>query len=309
MPRAAREKAPECIYHIMCRSVSEFLLFRESEDKDYYLKLLKRYTNQYQCSIYGYCLMDNHLHLQLDPKGFDVSKFMHSTNTAYVRYYNKKYKRHGHVFQERFESRVLMTDEYNLVVSAYIHNNTKDMEGFSGREQLYQYSSYGIYLGIRKDELGLVDMSFIMGLFNETDKAVFARRYAEFAGHQRETGISGRIKEKLADGVSNEYRDGRRIILREQKPSRLTAYISDKLLLPSRNSIILKSKRRVMEFRALCAYSMRTLCGLGYHEICSNMYNISISGCARLCSRGYALICENAAYAQMFDELANLSTC
>jgi putative transposase len=309
MPRTAREKAPECVYHIICRSVSEFLLFRENEDKDYYLKLLKRYTNQYQCSIYGYCLMDNHLHLQLDPKGFDISKFMHSTNTAYVRYYNKKYKRHGHVFQERFESRILTTDEYNLVVSAYIHNNPKDIEGYNGREHLYQYSSYGIYLGIARDELGLVDISFIMGLFNETEKDEFSRRYGEFARHQSETGISVKIKEKLAGAVSNEYRDGRRIILREQKPSRLTAYISDKLLIASRNSIILKSKQRVMEFRALCAYSMRTLCGLGYREICGNMYNISISGCARLCSKGYALICENAAYAQLFDELANLTTC
>ena len=309
MPRTARERAPECIYHIMCRSISEILLFKEPEDKDYYLKLLKRYADRNRCSIYSYCLMDNHLHFQLDPGGLDVSTFMRCTNTAYVRYYNKKYDRHGHVFQGRFESRILDSDEYNLVVSAYIHNNAKDVEGYRGKEELYKYSSLGIYLGIRKDELRLVDMSFIMGLFNETDREVFARRYAEFTGHQRDTGISGRIKEKLGSAISNEYRDGRRIILREQKPSRLTAYISDKMLIPSGNGIILKSKREVVEFRALCAYAMRTLSGLGYREICSNMYNITISGCARLVSRGYELICENAAYAQMFDELVNLGNC
>ena len=93
MPRKAREKHNEAIYHIMCRSESEFLLFRESIDKDYYLGLLKKNSDKYKCSIYAFCLMDNHLHLHLDPKGFDISKFMHIMNTSYVLYYNRKYKR------------------------------------------------------------------------------------------------------------------------------------------------------------------------------------------------------------------------
>lgn len=59
MPRKAREKGNECIYHIMCRSVSEFLLFRDIDDKDYYLGLLKRYKEKYKCSIYAYCLMSS----------------------------------------------------------------------------------------------------------------------------------------------------------------------------------------------------------------------------------------------------------
>jgi REP element-mobilizing transposase RayT len=84
MPRKAREKYPGAIFHIMCRSISELMLFRDNEDKNYYLRLLKRYKEKYKCSIYAYCIMNNHLHLHLDPKGFDVSKFMHSTNTAYV---------------------------------------------------------------------------------------------------------------------------------------------------------------------------------------------------------------------------------
>lgn len=162
MPRKAREKHPETVYHVMCRSISELLLFQDDEDKDYFLHLLKRYTDKYKCCVYAYCLMDNHLHLHLDPKGFDLSRFMQCLNTAYVWYYNKKYRRHGHVFQGRFESRILGTDEYNLAVSAYIHNNPHDIEGFSNREEGYKYSSYGIYLGIRKDSLKLVDTSFIM---------------------------------------------------------------------------------------------------------------------------------------------------
>ncbi len=83
MPRRAREKNAESIYHVMCRSVSEYQLFRDEEDKTYYLGLLKRYIDRYKCRIYAYCLMDSHLHLQLDPRGFDISRFMHSANVAY----------------------------------------------------------------------------------------------------------------------------------------------------------------------------------------------------------------------------------
>jgi putative transposase len=126
MPRIARAKSHESIYHIMCRSISEFNLFRDDDDKNHYLDLLKRYCSRFHCSVFAYCLMDTHLHLHLDPQGFDVSRFMHGVNLSYAVYYNLKHKRHGHVFQGRFESKVTASDKYNLAVSAYIHNNAKD---------------------------------------------------------------------------------------------------------------------------------------------------------------------------------------
>lgn len=140
MPRFARFKSPEYIYHIMCRSISEINLFRDDDDdddKNYYLALLKKYKEKFHCKIYAYCLMDNHLHCHFDPQGFDISKFMLCVNTSYVLYYNKKYNRHGHVFQGRYESRVISSDTYNLAVSAYVHNNPKDVEGYRGRECEY----------------------------------------------------------------------------------------------------------------------------------------------------------------------------
>jgi REP element-mobilizing transposase RayT len=66
MPRRPREKDSIAIYHIICRSISETLLSRDDEDKDYYLRLLKMYSSKYKCSVYAYCLMDNHLHIHLD---------------------------------------------------------------------------------------------------------------------------------------------------------------------------------------------------------------------------------------------------
>ena len=308
MPRKARQKSPDSIYHIMCRSVSEFLLFRDNEDKCYYLELLKRYKEKYKCSIYGYCIMDNHLHLHFDPRGYDVSKFMQSTNTAYVRYYNKKYKRCGHVFQERFESRILSSNEYNLAITAYIHNNAKDISGYAGKEHLYPYSSYGIYLGLRKDSLGLVDQSFIQSLFSVGGHEAFKKRYAELIINQRDIGCLKGIAQKLSKAIENEYRSGRSVILRDRLPSHVISYISNRLLKNGESEILLKSKRKAIDYRAFCAYVMRVLCGLGYRQICDNIYNITISGCERLCSKGFELVNDNKEYAGIFNELAGIRT-
>ena len=304
MPRMPRQKNSEAIYHIMCRSFSEVLLFREDKDKDKYLNLLKRYTKQYKCSVYGYCLMDNHLHIYLDPKGYDISSLMHSINTSYVIYYNKKYNRHGHLLQERFHSMIVDSDRYSLVLSAYIHNNAKNIEGYRGREEEYPYSSYGIYLGIRKDTYKLIDMSFIRSLFGIKNKRSFAKRYKEF--------VSRRIDMEKVDpddpcddiGITNNntYNSERRVIVREMKPVDVIEYIAAKLKKPV--SSIIHVNRKQNEQRAFTAYVLRVLCGMRYRQICESIVNITISGCSRLCSKGYELVeGSESAYAVIFEEL------
>lgn len=305
MPRKAREKNSHSIYHVMCRSISEILLFKDDSDKDFYLHLLKRYTDRYRCSLYAYCLMDNHLHLHFDPRGFDISKFMHSVNTSYVRYFNKKYSRHGHVFQDRFESRILSTDEYNLAVSAYIHNNPHDIEGFSGSEEKYKYSSYGIYLGLRPDQHKLIDRSFIISMFNISDYKVFANRYYEFASRQRELTLQNHPNEAISTTVENEYISGRKIILREHSASKVISFISDKLMIKQQNNLATKSRIKLIRYRAFTAYVLRVLCGLGYKEICNYMFNITISACSQLCNKGYELLDQDKSYFDVFNELAD----
>ena len=229
MPRKARQKHELAIYHIISRSSSEVLLFRENSDKDYYLMLLKRYSDKYNSSIYAYCLMNNHVHIHLDPKGFDVSKFMHSLNTAYVRYYNMKYERHGHLFQGRFQSKILDSDRYNLAVSAYIHNNPKDIPEYSGKEEDYPYSSYGIYLGKRKDKLNLVNRRFIMGLLLAKSDENFVQKYFELVNHQRQRDKTDELKNQASIKLENEYISGRHVILRNTPPKEILSFVSKRL--------------------------------------------------------------------------------
>lgn len=105
--------------------------------------------------------MDTHVHIQLDPKCCDISKFMYSLNLCYAQYYDRKYRRHGHVFQNRFLNKVIDVDEYNLTVSAYIHNNPKSLPNYHDCVHKYYFSSYGIYLDEHPDDFGLLDTDFL----------------------------------------------------------------------------------------------------------------------------------------------------
>ena len=303
MPRSARVKSCEAIYHIMCRSISELPLFRDDQDKQHYLKLIKKYSDKSKCITWAYCLMNSHMHLQIDPCGYDISRFMHSLNTSYVIYYNKKYERHGHLFQGRFTSKIIDSDQYNLAVSAYIHNNPKDLKGFEGKEEQYPYSSYGIYLGLRRDTLGLVNKNFIMDLFDAKMLGNFTTRYYQFVRHTSDVGSLLDLTKTLPELPTNDYISGRRVIIRELPPSKIISYIADKLMIHNPASLLVKSKRGLVPFRAFTAYALRVLCNLSYKSICGNMCNITISGCSRLCDRGYELLQEGTLYECLLNEL------
>jgi len=72
----------------------------------------------------------------------------------------------------------------------------------------------------------------------------------------RDIGSLRKIEKNFSKSVDNEYRSERKVILREQLPGKVMSYISNRLLVPLKGSIILKSKRRVMEFGAFCAYPL-----------------------------------------------------
>ena len=307
MPRKARQKHEQAIYHIMSRSLSEILLFKENVDKDYFLMLIKRYSGKYNVSVYAYCLMDNHVHIHLDPKGFDVSKYMHSLNTAYVRYYNTKYERHGHLFQDRFQSKILDSDRYNLAVSAYIHNNPKDIPEYNGKEEDYPYSSYGIYLNRRLDQFQIIDKSFVTDVLLANSKN-FKNKYHEFVKSQRLTEIDSipEINEHITTETENEYVSGRNVIIRDISPDRVISYISLRLESSFHKSISWKGKRRLIPYRAFCAYVLRVLGGMSYREICLHMHSITIACCSRLCDIGYELTNNgDKVFSELFDELVS----
>lgn len=116
-------------------------------------------------SIHAFCLMPNHFHLLIEQHGkIDISKIIAQVCTSYAMYINKKYKRVGHVFQERFKSVVIENNSHLMAVSAYIHMNpTKDK--IIKRPDEYMWSSYKEYVG--KRNLPIVDTDLIKSIFGK----------------------------------------------------------------------------------------------------------------------------------------------
>ena len=303
MPRTARKKSSESIYHIMNRSISEIDLFQCNDDKDYYLNLLKKYKDKFNCSIYAYCLMDNHVHLYINPKGFDISKFMHCLNSAYVSYFNRKYERHGHLFQGRFASKIVTTDSYSLSLSAYIHNNPKDIKTYKGREEYYSYSSYGIYIGKMIDKYNLIDREFILNLFSNDIKEA-SKKYYEFTKIMIDTGVSEEIDEDIINEYTkNEYRDEKYFIERDVNPDDVVKMVCELEEETTTFSIRSKYSRNKSRVRALVAYGMRLFCGYTFKKIGEYIGDMSLSGVVRLSNQGYNLYINNSKYQKAFKTL------
>lgn len=104
MPRQRRKLSKTGTYHIMLRGNERKSLFPEEEDYRKFLQILATKKRDDSFLLYAYCLMSNHLHLLIREKKQNISQIMKRINIAYAYYFNKKYNRVGHVFQDRFKS-------------------------------------------------------------------------------------------------------------------------------------------------------------------------------------------------------------
>ena len=132
MPRKAREKSGTGIYHVMLRGINHQDIFEERSDYWKFLKLLRLQTHpedklgrplQPHCIVYAYCLMTNHVHLLLRELDEGLMPPIKSISIAYAQYFNLKYERSGHLFQDRFKSEPVNDMGYFITLLRYIHQN------------------------------------------------------------------------------------------------------------------------------------------------------------------------------------------
>ncbi|HPB30244.1 MAG TPA: transposase [Candidatus Sumerlaeota bacterium] len=147
MARPKRIDLPHCLYHVISRTNSGDIAFRDTLDRRAFLKYLAKYLKMFECRIHAYCLMDTHFHLLLEsgPRAC-LSELMRRLLTAYTAHYNRRHNRHGHLFQGRFKSLVVDKSGYFLTVSRYIHLNPA-RDGAPGEALDYPGSSLRYYAG------------------------------------------------------------------------------------------------------------------------------------------------------------------
>ena len=163
MPRSTRIFSKSGYMHLIIRGIGKQLLFEHREDYQFFLFLLKRFCYETQITVLAYCLMENHVHLLVcDNKG-NTSIMMHKLEMTYASYFNKKYERTGHLFQNRFMNVNLETEGSLLNVFRYILNNPAKA-GICPAAS-YEWSSYRLY-GI---ESAFVDVSVFQELIGSKE--------------------------------------------------------------------------------------------------------------------------------------------
>jgi len=158
MPRRPRICFPGAVYHVFQRGNSKRDIFLDDADKWHFLKLFLEVKKTARFLIYCYALMANHFHITIEtPGATPISKIMQYVAGSYAMYFNKRYSRKGHRFEGRFNDVLVQKDEYLMQLSRYVHLNPVKA-GIVDMPEEYKWSSYGIYLGRRKDILVNTDM-------------------------------------------------------------------------------------------------------------------------------------------------------
>ena len=198
MPRSERKKSSTGIYHVMLRGINKQTIFEDREDNEKFLEIIQDCKVLSEFELFGYCLMGNHVHLLIKEGKEGLDYLFKRIGARYVFWYNRKYKRCGHLFQDRFKSEAVETDPYFAVVLRYIHQNPIKA-GLCKSLDKYEWSSYNEYIQRR----GIVDHAFALDIIGESGFESFMNEkkddtcleLAEPSDHLSDEELASRLEE------------------------------------------------------------------------------------------------------------------
>jgi len=172
MPARLQEFLAGEYYHIFHRGAGGQKIFFEADNFLYFRRLVIKYQAILTMNIIAYVLMPTHFHFMLQPGIHNnLSDFMRRLQTSYVQAINKRYKRKGPLFPERFKDKHVYNERYQILLCRYIHvNPLKD--GPVNRLENWAFSNYHEFIEARHGKLYVADFR---NRFFDTPAA-----YAEF---------------------------------------------------------------------------------------------------------------------------------
>jgi len=187
----------------MLRGTNRQEIFHDEEDSIRFLETLDRYKKESEIKVYGWCLMGNHIHLLLDEGKEDIAVTMKRIGISYAWFYNWKYKTTGHLFQDRYKSETVESNEYLIAAVRYIHQNPIKA-GIVRRPDEWKWSSCQGYYGKAYYPPMLLDSELILDIFSE-DKNIGIKRFIEYNEMEAEDKyLDDDIKIRLTDEEAKE---------------------------------------------------------------------------------------------------------
>ncbi len=149
MPRQPRIDIPGFLQHVIVRGIERRNIFRNNTDRQDFVDRLSTLLIETDTDCYAWAMIPNHFHLLLKPKGCELKHFMRRLLTGYAVNFNKRHRRSGHLFQNRYKSIVCEEDTYLLELIRYIHLNplraglVKDLEHLTR----FPWCGHGVLMG------------------------------------------------------------------------------------------------------------------------------------------------------------------
>lgn len=168
MPRKARTRSATNIYHVMLRGINKQVIFENDDDRRFFLNTVKKCKEESGFRLHAFCLMTNHVHLLMETGEEPLEIVFKRIGTTYAKWYNQKYERTGHLFQDRFRSENVETPEYFMTVLRYILWNPVKA-GMVSSPDRYRWSSYQAY---ERGMGTLTDTAFAESVFGSRDSLI-----------------------------------------------------------------------------------------------------------------------------------------
>jgi len=147
MPRTPRIEYEDAAYHVTAHAVSTAPLFKDDVDREIYLAELAKAVAKHQLSCHGYCLMGNHVHLELQTPKANLAHAMQSLHGRYAQIFNRRHKLCGHVFDSRYYAVLIESDPQRLELSRYDALNPPRAR-LCERPEQYAWGSYRAAIGL-----------------------------------------------------------------------------------------------------------------------------------------------------------------
>ncbi|SHI06771.1 transposase [Clostridium grantii] len=178
MPRKIRLWYEDAQLHITSRGNHRNDIFRDESDFEVYLKGIEEAIDYYngKFEILSYCLMTNHVHLQVQTTNIHIKDFIRRINGLYAMKFNDKYNYVGHLFQGRYGSEIIENDQYVVDASRYIHLNPVKANMVEKAED-YKWSSYSMIIGDIDEKLIISDK--ILNYFTVENKREAYKNYVQ----------------------------------------------------------------------------------------------------------------------------------
>ena len=159
MARQKRLNIAGAIYHVITRGLNGMTIFKDDKDRKEFKTRLSIALKESQSKCYAWVLMSNHIHLLIRTSEAPLSEVMRRVLSGYAKAFNKKYKRRGYLYQNRFKSILCQEDRYFLELIRYIHLNPVRAGFIKTIEELekYPYSGHSVIMGHKKSDFHSVD--------------------------------------------------------------------------------------------------------------------------------------------------------